>query len=153
MKADLVGDVGDFVRVVYSLFLDLQRMDGGVATFWLVIDGLGQVTLENLHDTVSIGVIVNQAAFAGVPDDEDQVRFAIDVVDNVPRIAPGLVCTSVTLPVLWIGSIFCHDGFDLIGVDMGRVDTRRGTQVLANVAYEMAKRIVGYGRFASGTTV
>lgn len=153
MKANLVGDVGDLVRVVYSLFLDFQRMDRVVAALWLVINGLCQVALEDLHDTVSIGMVVDQASFARVPDNEDQIRFAVDIIDDVPRIAPALVCTSVTLPVPWIGSVLGHDGFDLIGVDMSRVDTRRGTQVLADVADEMAERIVRDGRFASGTTV
>jgi hypothetical protein len=98
----VVGDVGDLVRVVNSLFLDFHGMDRGITTFRLVVDGLGKVAFEDLHDTVGIGMIVNQAALARVPNDEDQVCFAINVIDDIPCVSSALVCTGITLPVPWI---------------------------------------------------
>ena len=119
VKADLVRDVGNLIRMVDGFFLDLQRMDRSVPRFRLLVDGLSQVAFENLHDTVSVGVIVNQTAFAGIPDDKDQVCFAVDIIDNIPCISSALICMSVTLPVLYVGCVFGHDGFDVVGVDMG----------------------------------
>ena len=119
MKADLVGDVGDLIRMIDSLFLDLERMDRSISRFRLLVDGLGKVALEDLHDTVGIGVIVNQAAFARVPHNEDQICFAINIIDNIPCVSPALICTSITLPVLCVGRVFGHDCFDVVGVDMG----------------------------------
>ena len=119
MKANLVGDISNLIRVIDSLFLDLQRMDRGVSGFRLLVDGLGKVALEDLHDTVGIGVIVNQAAFARVPHNEDQICFAINIIDNIPCVSSAPVCTSVALPVLCVGCVFGHDSFDVIRVDMG----------------------------------
>jgi hypothetical protein len=153
VEADLIRDVGNLVRVVNSLFLDLQRMDRGITTFRLVVDGFGKVASENFHDTVGIGMIVDQAAFARVPDDEDQVCFAVDIIDYIPCVASALVCTSVAFPVPWVGRVFGHESFDVFRVDMSRVDTRRWTKILPDLSHKLAKGIIRDGRFASGTTV
>ena len=127
VKTDLVGDVCDLIGVVYGLLLDFQRMDTGVSALWLVVDSLCKVALEDLHDAVSIGMVVDQGALGGVPDDENQVRLAVHFVDDVPRVAPALICACVSFPVLRVRSVFGHEGFDVIGVDVGRVDARGWT--------------------------
>lgn len=65
VKADLVVDVGHFVLTVDRL-LDHSRTSACLGGS--LIEGFFQGTLEYLHDTVGIGVIVDWTPFSWIPD-------------------------------------------------------------------------------------
>lgn len=152
VETDLIRDVRHLVWVIGSLLLDFKGMKGSVMVVGFVVNSLGKVAFENFHYAMGICVVVDQRALSWIPNNEDQVCFSVDVVDDVARVSSALVCAGVALPVLGVRSVFGHQGLEVIGVDVGRVDARGRAKVLADVAYEVAKGVVGYGELAGRAT-
>lgn len=77
VQADLVADVGHLIRLIRRVLLDLQR---AIVVFrrWRMVDGFIQLAVEDLHDTVRVGVIVDGGSLFGVPDQQQLVESVLD---------------------------------------------------------------------------
>ena len=71
VQADLIRDISDLVGQVCGFFGDLKWLAGGLMTLRLMIDGLGEIALEYFHDTVGVGMVVNEGTFARIPNDQE----------------------------------------------------------------------------------
>lgn len=70
MKADVVGNVGNPIHAVSLGRLDTQRLGFTRVLLWGVIDFFVQLSSQDLHDAVGIGVVVDGRAFPRVPYEE-----------------------------------------------------------------------------------
>lgn len=70
VKADVIGDVGNPIHAVRLGRLDTQRLGPARFLLWGVIDCLMQLSSQDLHDAVGIGMIVDGGAFPRVPYEE-----------------------------------------------------------------------------------
>lgn len=61
---------------------------------WPAVQRLFQCALQDLHDTVCVCMIVDWAALAWVPHQDQKIRFAIAVVDQVAGVSTAGISES-----------------------------------------------------------
>lgn len=164
VKAKLVCHVCDLVLIVRLLRDDLH----GAAGFTLggkLIARLSEVALENLHEAVSIAVVVDWATFSRRPDEHElfdnrlaffcalltlwlrgcsthQVAFAVSFVDKVARVSAAAITKSIFGPVSISAIIQLHETSEEIHVDVRRRQTRRGAKSLLEQHNEVVKKVL-----------
>lgn len=67
VKANVIGDVGHFIHPQGCGGLDCQRLGFSGFVFWGMVDGFVQLSSQNLHNAVGVGVVVDGRTLSRVP--------------------------------------------------------------------------------------
>jgi len=116
------------------------------------VQSLGQPTLQDPHDAVRIGVVVDGTTLPWSPDEDQEVALAIAVIDEVTGVAAAVVCKSELLPLLLDGRVVAHGGLEFLDIDAGAVDAIAGAEDGVDGLYETVES-VGWFWGASGGVV
>ena len=161
VHAKVIGHIGD-----RALLVDLLRND----PHWLVlvplcrelVPGLRQVSPEDLHQAMSVAVVVNGARLARRPDEHKlgpalvawkrpsprlrgityQVALPIPFVDEVPGVAPPLIPEEIRSPSFIGGVILLHQSGEVVDVNVRRGQARRRAQRFLKLLDELLEHDV-----------
>lgn len=76
VKTNIISDVGDFVHPQSCSGLDSQRLGFPWFVFRGMVDGFVQLSGQDLHNAVSIGMVVNGRTLSRVPH-EKKLRMSV----------------------------------------------------------------------------
>ena len=127
VQAELVRDVGDLILSVDGLFDNLWRRRGprrsrSVTQMRFVVQSLLQAAFEEFHNTMGVGVVMYWTTFSWIPDDDEKIGLAISLIHQIAGVVPRQVGKGIWLPVGFVRVVFFHEPYQIILVDIGRVD-------------------------------
>ncbi|AOW07005.1 uncharacterized protein YALI1_F15367g [Yarrowia lipolytica] len=137
MQADFVGHVGHLLLGSNRLLDDLH---GALDTFLgPLVESLHQVALEDLHDAVGVGVVMDARALSGVPNQQKQVGLVVDVVHSVSGVSSSGFFQSKVLPLGLDGVVPGHDVHEVFDVDVIGINAGRRAQNCSDALLEHFK--------------
>lgn len=110
VKTQFVGHVSNLLFGKSGLSDDLHGPVGAILVPLLilvvalagpVVESLAESSLENLHDAVSVSMVVNTRSLARVPHQKQKVGLVVDVVNAVSGVTSRRLFQSVLLPLLF----------------------------------------------------
>lgn len=137
MQTNLVGHVGHLLfgsnRLLDDLHGTLDTLLGPL------VESLDEISLEDLHDAMGVGVVMDARALSGVPHQQQKVGLVVDVVHSVSGVSSSGLFESKVLPLGLDGVISGHDIHEVFDIDVIGVDTGGGAQNGSNALLEHFK--------------
>ena len=108
------------------------------------VQRLFQCALQDLHNTVCVCVVVDWAALAWVPHQDQEVGFAVAIVDQVAGVGTAGISESESRPIGLARSVGNHGILEVLNVDTGTIDSIARTEDLVDFGHEMGELVRGF---------